>query len=340
VISVKTVTIRDIAESAGVSINTVSRALNDRPDVSATTRARVRAVAEGLDYQPNAMARSLVGRRSRTIGLVVTDCTDPYYAGLIRAIEEVASAHNYALLPVSSNETVAKEAQAIRILRERRVDGILLTAVDVEAPHVRRLLQLGLPSVLVSRRPRQAAGPFVGNDNVAGEILAVRHLLDLGHRRIAAITRPGSASSARERLQGWRWALREAGLDHGADLVYGAAPSVEGGEDAARWLAALERRPTAAVTYNDLQAIGLIRAARTLGIAVPDRLSVVGHDDVMLARLVEPPLTTVAQPISEIGRLAGEMIVDIVQGKTPKWTHRLLSPSLVIRASTAPPGGR
>lgn len=205
----RNVTIRDVAGRAGVSINTVSRALTGKRDVSEKTRALVQAVAVSMDYRPNAMAQSLVGKHTRTLGLVVTDCTDHYYANVIRSAEQVASSQGFALLLVNSNESVLKEIQALSLLRERRVDGILLTAVDADAPHVQQILKRDLPIVLVSRRPKRGTYPYVGSDKVAGELLAVRHLVELGHRQIAQLGRTDSPSSAREQLEGWRKAMQK-----------------------------------------------------------------------------------------------------------------------------------
>ena len=336
------VRLRDIAQMAGVSVNTVSRALNDKPDVSADTRERVRGIAERVGYSPNLLAKSLVSGLTQTIGLVVTDCTDPYYAGLIRAVEDVASREGFGLLLATSNEDPVKERWGLALLTGRRVDGLLLTAVDVNAAHVRELLRGEVPVVLLSRRPRGYRGPFVGIDNVRGARAAVRHLFDLGHRRIACIGRRGPASSARDRLTGFRQELRACGLpgDPRA-LVHRAEPSVAGGRDAVPWLLGLDPRPTAVLTYNDAQAVGVIRGLQAAGLAVPGDVSVVGFDDIALAALVHPPLTTVAQPIDEIGRRgAAALIQRIRQGGAAMGRPLVLSSRLVVRESAgAPPPG-
>jgi len=194
----------DVARRAKVSLNTASRALTGKPDVNPETRERVRRVAEELDYRPNFLARSLVGGRTHIVGLVVTDCTDPFYAALIRAVEATATRRGYALLLATSNEDSAKEKQALAVLRERRVDGLLLTAVDAEAPHVRQLTRTDLPIVLVARRAASYRGHYVGNDNIEAATMATRHLIELGHQRMAYIDRTGTASSAVERMVGYR----------------------------------------------------------------------------------------------------------------------------------------
>jgi LacI family transcriptional regulator len=328
--------LRDIAEQAGVSVNTVSRALTDKPDVNPETRNRVRALADRLGYTPNMLARSLLRGSTRTIGLVVTDCTDPFYAGLIRAVENTLSRESFGLLLATSNENVGKERQALAMLRERRVDGLLFTPVDVDAEHVRHLLAADLPIVLLGRRPIGYGGPFVGTDNVAGAQLLVRHLLKLGHRRIAHFSRSDQASSAHERLTGYRMALADAGLAAPRNLVHRLAPTVEGGKKGAAWLAALRPLPTALFTYNDSQAVGAMLGLNDAELAVPDDCSVAGFDNIELSELVRPALTTVAQPIHDIGRLGAQMLIDRLQHDAVGATM-LLPPRLILRDSTAMP---
>jgi len=328
------VRLRDIAEQIGVSVNTVSRALTGKPDVNPETRARIAALAAQLGYTPNFLARSLLRGRSHTIGLVVTDCTDPFYATLIRAAEHALSQGGFGLLLATSNESSGKEKQALDMLRERRVDGLLFTPVDVGAPHVREALASDLPIVLLSRRPAGHPGPFIGIDNQAGAVLLIRHLLDLGHRRIAHVTRSDRASSAGERLAGYRAALEAAGIAPSDALVHQAEPNVAGGRGAAEWLMALDPRPTAVFTYNDAQAVGLILAAQAAGLRVPQDLSVAGFDDIELSSLIQPRLTTVAQPIEEIGSRGARMVIGMIQGK-PSTRPVVLTPVLVARESTA-----
>lgn len=335
-IATAAVRLRDIAEQAGVSVNTVSRALTDKPDINPETRARVRTLAERLGYTPNMLARSLLRGTTRTIGLVVTDCTDPFYAALIRAVENTLSRESFGLLLATSNENVDKERQALAMLRERRVDGLLFTPVDVAADHVRHLLEADLPIVLLGRRPAGYDGPFVGTDNIAGARLLVRHLLDLGHTRIAHFSRSDKASSAHERLTGYRMALADAGMPAPRNLVHRLAPTVEGGKEGAAWLAALRPLPTALFTYNDSQAVGAMLGLNDAGLAVPGDCSVGGFDNIELSELVRPALTTVAQPIQDIGRLGAQMLIDRLQRDVVGGTT-LLPPRLMLRESTAAP---
>jgi LacI family transcriptional regulator len=331
------VTLRDIAQATGVSVNTVSRALTGKHDIHAKTKARVVAMAERLGYTPNLMARSLVQGRTRTLGLLVTDCTHPFYATLIREVEKVAADNSYGLLLATSNEDARKEAEALHLLTERRVDGLLLSPVAVDAAHIRPLLKGPLPSVLLARRPPAYAGAFIGTDNVQAARLAVRHLVECGHRRIAHVTRADAVTSASERLDGYRKELRRARLAFDASMVLPAPQTVEGGRAVVPSLLALRPRPTAVFAYSDLQAVGLLLGLREAGISVPQDMSVVGFDDIDLARYVTPPLTSIAQDIRQIGRLGAQVLIDILAGRRPRRTH-LLPGTLVVRGSTGAPG--
>jgi LacI family transcriptional regulator len=326
--------LRDVAEAAGVSVNTVSRALTGKPDVNAETRARVQALARELGYMPNLLARSLLRGCSWLVGLVVTDCTNPFYAGLIRAAEATLSRRGYGMLLATSNEDSAKESRALTILQEHRVEGILLTAVDVRADHVQRLLSGRTPVVLLGRRDSAYAGPFVGTDNVAGAERIVRHLIAEGHTRIAHIARADGATSGGERLAGYRNGLTEAGIGYNRRMVFSAAPTLEGGEIAADWVLGLSPGPTAVFAYNDSQAIGLMRVLQNRGKHIPHDYSIVGFDDIQISRLVSPGLTTVAQPVDEIGTRGAEMLVDFIGGSRAP-APVLLQPQLVKRQSAA-----
>jgi LacI family transcriptional regulator len=335
--SAAAVRLRDIAQLAGVSVITVSRALNDRPDVSPQTRERVRSIAERVGYSPNLLAKSLVSGLTQTIGLVVTDCTDPYYATLIRAVVEVTDREGFGLLLATSNEDPAREQRGLSLLSGRRIDGLLLTAVNVDAPQVREFLRGSLPVVLLSRRPRRYRGPFVGIDNVRAARTAVRHLCELGHRRLVLIGRSGPASSARERLAGFREELKARGLFCGDQTaVRLVEPTVAGGRGAVPWILGLDPRPTAIVAYNDAQAIGVIKGLQEAGLAVPDDISVVGFDDIAMAALFEPALTTVAQPIDEIGRCGAEMLIRRIRGEREDRSAVVLPSRLVVRESVRP----
>jgi LacI family transcriptional regulator len=329
------VTLRDIARVTGVSVNTVSRALTGKSDVNAETKVRVQAAAERLGYQPNMAARSLVLGRTRSLGLVVSDCTNPFYATLIRAVEDVAYRSGYSLLLATSNETGKREAAALQMLGERRIDGLLLSPVAVEAPHLGPILGGTLPCVLLTRRPTGYKGLFVGTDNGHAAELATRHLLELGHQRIAHVTLSDGGISAQMRLQGYRRELARASIPPDRRLELAAPQTIEGGRAVACLLLAQERRPTAVFTYNDLQAVGLLLGLRDAGIKVPEEMSVLGFDGIDIGEVVYPPLTTMSQPIDKIGRLGAQLLVDALASRSQRRQH-VLPATLVVRGSTGP----
>jgi DNA-binding LacI/PurR family transcriptional regulator len=332
-----TVTLRDIARATGVSVNTVSRALTGKSDINAATKLRVLAAAVRLGYQPNLPARSLVLGRTHSIGLVVTDCTNAFYAMLIRAVEDVAYSNGYSLLLATSNEAAEREAAALQMLRERRIDGLLLSPVAVDAPHLELVRKGNLPCVLLTRRPADHDGMFVGTDNARAAAVAVRHLLELGHRRIAHVTLANGSISAQTRIQAYRRELKRAGIpaDHRVEVP--APQTIAGGRAAARLLLEETPRPTAVFAYNDQQAVGIMLGLRDAGIEVPAEMSVLGFDGIDLGEVVDPPLTTMAQQIDQIGRLGAQMLIEALAGQND--VRQLVLPATLIeRGSTGPLG--
>ena len=329
------VTLRDIARATGVSVNTVSRALTGKSDINAETKLRVQEEAERLGYQPNMAARSLVLGRTRSIGLVVSDCTNPFYAMLIRAVEDVAYSNGYSLLLATSNETVDREAAALQMLRERRVDGLLISPVSVEAPHLGLFVEGNLPCVLLTRRPAGYVGLFVGTDNAQAAELAMRHLLELGHRHIAHVTLSNGSISARTRMEAYRRELTRAGISPDRRFEVAVPQTIEGGRAAACSLLGQRRRPTAIFTYNDQQAVGVLLGLRDAGVEVPAEMSVIGFDGINLGEVVYPPLTTMAQQIDTIGRLGAQTLIDALASRSDSRQH-VLPAALVVRGSTAP----
>jgi DNA-binding LacI/PurR family transcriptional regulator len=308
------VSIKDIAKAAGVSHPTVSRALGDSPLVSEETRARIQLLAREMGYSPDAQARSLVMGRTQTIGVVVTTITDPFIAEIVQAIESTAHQHGYSVLLASSNSEPEREIAAVEMFHSKRVDGVVVTSSRVGALYQDHLDRLGVPVVLLNSHNDQR-GPYtfsVGVDNKHGGYLATSHLVDLGHRRVGYVTGPANHSDDLDRLAGYRQALVEAGLALDPALVVPGTGRVCGGQRALPALTALADSPTAVFCYNDMTAIGLLRAAREKGISVPGELAVAGFDDVPIASYIEPPLTTIAQPKLDLGKRAMEMALDLL----------------------------
>jgi LacI family transcriptional regulator len=324
-------TIVDVAREAECSINTVSRALNSMPGVSRETRDRVVAAAERLGYIPNRLARSLHRRTSRMLGLIVTDCTDPFYARLIRAVEDTAAEEGYGVILCNSAEADEREARAIKLMLESRVDGLLITPVQGASSHIELLKSI--PFVLLGRRFAQLETSYVSTDNEVGAYQATAHLLSLGHRRVAHVTGRPEISSVAERTEGFSRALKELGLE--GQVIFGLDRDLQGGQLAAQQLLTAANPPTAVFVYNDLMALGILHTARDLGVKIPEELSVVGFDNIELAAYFDVPLTTVAQPIAEIGCQGTTALLKLLDGSGPAGIQRLLPPQLIVRASTA-----
>jgi LacI family transcriptional regulator len=332
------VRLADLARAARVSISTVVRSLGGRPDVSAATRSRVRRIAARLGYTPNAIARSLVSQRTRTLGLLVNDCTNPFYSLLIEAIQLTAAKHGYSVLLGTSGERVEREVEALNLLLERRVDGLLITPVGREAAHLRALARRPTPFVLMCRRPAGLAGDLVSNDNRRAGLLAARHLaVTHGYPAVAHVTGDPRLSSVREMAEGVARACHRAGLGPDRRALVAAALDLEGGFDAGRRLARLGPRPRAVVAFNDLQAIGVIRALADAGVRVPDEVAVIGNNDVAFARFAPVPLTTVAHPVAAIGQVAVDRLIERIEGRARTPERLLLLPELRIRRSCGCP---
>lgn len=325
----------DLARAAGVSVSTVARALQDRPDISPATGARVRRMAARMGYTPNTIARSLVSHRSQTLGLVVNDCTNPFYSVLIESVQQAAEKRGYSLILSTSGERVEREGAAVLVLLQRRVDGLLITPVGGEATHLRPLLRSGSPFVLMCRHLPGLRADLVSNDNRLAGSLSARHLIEAhGYHPIAHITGHAGVSSVREIAAGVRQGLGRAGLRLDPGWIVPVPLDLEGGYAAGKRLARMRPRPRAVVTFNDLQAIGAIRAFQEEGLRVPADIAVVGNNDIAFAPFAPVPLTTMVHPVADIGQLAADRLIERVEGRVTGPPGRiLLRPELRIRGS-------
>lgn len=333
--------IYDLALRAGVSPSTVSKALRDDHRISAATRARIQAIAAEAGFVPNTAAQSLTTRRTMTIGLILRDYADPYNGLLVRGIESTALGAGYQLLVASTHEAALREVDIPRLFRRRRVDGTIIVASHADERHME--LDPDTPVVFVADHPelvpdRPNAGLVTFGEEAAAETIT-RHLVSLGHRRIgyAGLARTQHSNLARQ--HGYEAALQKAGIDIDPRLVVTSPrrEAVEAGPEAVELL--LPAGPTAIVFYNDMAAIAGLRTLLDSGTRVPEEMSVTGFDDLEVAALVTPPLTTMAQPRLEMGRLATELLLAIVRGEAG--TRRIdTACTLVVRRSTAPPAHR
>lgn len=334
-------TIRDVADRAGVSTATVSRVLAGLYGGRPQTRARVVEAARALDYHPSGIARSLKLQTTGTIGLIVTDIANPFYPELVRAIEDSARRHGLAILLCNSAEDPDRELGYLQLLRERRVDGIIVASGGLSERQRRWLARPPLPVVLVNSALEDADVPAILTDNVAATRVAVEHLVELGHRRIAQLAGPDTSTASLDRATGFREGLAGAGIDPGLGMSAAGDGHVAGGFRATTALLEADPGLTAIVCYNDLSAIGALQALRTRGLGVPLDVSVVGFDDIDIAAYLDPPLTTIAQAIPTMADWAVDRLTDALSGGSTGFAQTVRVPGeLRARGSTSVPGTR
>ncbi|MHB0857038.1 MAG: LacI family DNA-binding transcriptional regulator [Anaerolineae bacterium] len=331
----RAVTIRDVAEEAGVSRQTVSRAMNAKDEISEETRERILAVARRLGYRPNSIARGLKTNHTHTIGLVVPDIANPFFAEVARGASEVAYAHGYSVLLANTDERPDREWDTLRTLETYRVDGVILTSSRLSDRRLDDATELDRPLILVNRllAARPGLGCVVVNDAEAAE-RAVAHLVERGHTRIGFLGGSADTGSGRERRAGYLRAMQV--LAGGSDAAWWVpcAPNVEGGRQSAAVLLSECPDLTAVLAYNDLVAVGATQACQALGRPVPSACAVVGWDDIVFASYVSPPLTTLRMPKYQIGARAMELLLALLADPELVPEAVRLDAELVVRGST------
>jgi LacI family transcriptional regulator len=338
----KRVTIEDVARAAGVSRQTVSRAINDLGEISQQTRVRVLRIAEEMSYRPSSIARGLATRRTRTLGLVIPDVANPFFADVARGAEHMACAQGYSVFLCNTEESPKRELAVLRSLEEKCVDGVVLCSSRLDDSALHTAVARHSAVVLVNRHLEPAdeknEGGVVMLDDVAGGRMATQHLLDSGHRAVGFLAGPLASRSGRWRAEGYHAALAAANLICNPAWTTPCPADVDGGHQAARDLLDAHPELTALFCYNDLVAVGALRACAELGRRVPDDLAVVGFDDILLAALVTPPLTTCRVPRYDLGAQAMRLLLHQI-GDCPGEVDRnpcaeiVLRPELIVRAS-------
>ncbi len=331
--NVMPVSIKDIAKAAGVSHSTVSRALSDSRLVKEETKQRIRHLAEEMGYSPSAIARSLVTKRTQTLGLVVTFIADPFVAEVVQGIEETALDNGYSLILCQSQAAPQREMAAVKMLREKRVDAIIVTASRVGDLYMPLLEEVGVPIVLINNQQNGQYVYSVATDNFQGGELAGQYLLGLGHTRIGYIAGPSEVTSSVDRLEGCKRTLRAQGLEFDPTLIASGNGRADGGREGMRRLLSSPTPPTAVFCYNDMTAIGALLTAKEMGYHVPGDVSIMGYDDIALAAYVDPPLTTIAQQKYEMGQQATEMALALLDGTESAVEDVFLPGRLVVRDS-------
>ena len=336
------ITIKDIAKQAGVSHSTVSRALHGSPLVAEKTVRRIRQIAVETGYFPSAAARSLKTNRSHALGVIVSSIDDPFFSEILQGIEEVAQKFGYSLLMAASQRDPEREQAIIQDMRARYVDGLVICSASFSAEQRRKLLEYGIPIVVVNNQAAEEYRYSIYHDDVDGSRQVTRHLIELGHRRIAYLGNSLSGRTTLDRLTGFRQEMEAAGLAVPAAYIH----EVSGGRPEDGLLALdhflnLPQRPTAIFCFNDMLAIGVLNGLQTAGMHVPADISIAGFDNIIFSAYTNPPLTTLDQPKRYIGAEAARLILGLLDSLTneevPGQEIQMLKGKLLVRQSTAPP---
>jgi LacI family transcriptional regulator, galactose operon repressor len=329
------VTIRDVGARAGVSQATAARALGGYGHVSATVHTRVQQAALELGYVPNSVARALASGITHAVGLVVGDIENPFFSAVARGMSNVLDDTGHTLLLANSDEDLDRERTAVEALRARQVDSLVVVPSSASAsPHL-RAAAAEAPLVLLDRTIPRLGVDSVTVDNRGGARRAVEHLIGHGHRRVGLVCDEPDISTSAERLAGYRAALAAAGIAADGHLISLGGPTAEEGYRAARRVLEAPERPTALFTANNFMTLGAMRAIRDLGLKVPGDISLVGFDDLEWTTLVDPPLTVVAQPATELGEAAARRVLARLGGADGRPRRVRLETKLIIRASCA-----
>lgn len=334
------VTIIEVAAEAGVSFATVSRVINNDSHVKPETRERVLATMQRLGYVANRQARSLAGGKSNTIGVLVPDLGTGYIGEIIRGIDTELSWAGIDLILYTTHRTATKESNYVANLARGMVDGLLLVLPRNPVDYIETLTRRNFPFVLIDHQGTIENCPAVGATNWQGAYTATEYLISLGHRRIGFITGSMDLGCAEDRLKGYRSALRTCHLPDAPELVYEGTFFQPDGYVGACALLDLKDPPTAILASNDVMAMGVMDAVRNRGLRVPDDISVVGFDNIPQSAMVYPPLTTVQQPLEQMGRVAAQMLINILNNVEKDASRIELPTELIIRSSTSSPRGR
>jgi LacI family transcriptional regulator len=326
-------TIREVAARAGVSPTTVSHVINNTRFVSPEARERVLQAMEELGYRPNVLARSLRRGETRTLGLILPDSANPFFAEVARAIEDAAFREGYNVILGNSENELDKERLYVEVLTTKQVDGLIFVAAGDRSQSLEDLMRQEVPVVVVDRQLSHLDVDTVLADNLQGGLLATRHLIRLGHRRIGCITGPSHLTPSAQRVIGFRQALGEAGLEVEEDLIVRGDFSPRSGYLATRRLFTLPHPPTAIFACNDMMAIGALRALAELGLAVPDTVAIIGFDDIELASYTSPPLTTIRQDKVALGQSAVHLLLERIANRNLP-ARRVVIPTTLIERET------
>lgn len=328
------VTIKDVASEAKVSISTVSHVINNTRFVDPGTQDRVKEAIIKLGYRPNTVARSLRNGSTRTIGLIVPDAANMFFAEIARKIEDYGFQKGYCVILCNSDDNPAKEMQYINTLLEKWVDGVIFITSGAELKNFKLFAENNIPVVVADREVPVELADVLLVDNEQGGYDATRYLIQLGHTEIACITGPREVSSTIQRLEGYRRALTEAGIRFRPEFIAAGDFRIQGGTHAMDCILRASERPTAVFVHNDMMAIGAMTSARNAGLSIPDDCSFIGFDNIELASTLSPALTSIAQPVDEIASNAISLLIQHIQDKDLKTNQKIVLRAELIERET------
>ncbi|UFJ42687.1 LacI family transcriptional regulator [Brevibacillus humidisoli] len=327
-------TIYDVAEKAGVSISTVSRVINNTGRISEKTRKKVLDVMAKLQYQPSVVASALTGKGTRTVGLIIPDVANPFFAEIARRVEDHGRRRGFNLIMCNTDNNPDTEEIYLSLIKQKSVDGLIIGTTTKKHTGLHSLIKDGFPVALIAQDIPELTIDVVTVDDFLGGYMATSHLVSLGHSRIGMMVGALTRTSERFRHQAYRQVLDENGIQYDEALVIKTGYSIKDSKQAALALLKSPKRPTAIFAYFDSLAIGVYQAAKELDLAIPDDLSVVGFDNTILATIVDPPLTTIAQPIDEMARQVMDLLVREIEGEKKTKQRVIFPPELIVRSST------
>ncbi len=333
------VTIKDVARKADVSHSTVSRALNGSPLIPEQTAERIRRTARDMGYTPSAAARTLKTNRSQALGVIIRNVDDPFFSEILKGIEEVAQASGYSLFMAASQLDQEREQAIVQAMQERQVDGVVICSTTVSTEHSHQLAKFGIPIVVVNNQAAEEYRYSIYNDDVDGSRQITRHLIELGHRKIAYLGNASAGRSTLDRLSGLQQELETAGIPFPATYnhqVQSGGP--ENGLAGLEHFLNLSERPTALVCYNDMMAIGVLKGMQSAGVRVPEQMSLTGFDNIIFSAYTNPPLTTFDQPKRFIGAEAARLVLGLLNNIDKEVAGpkiKMLKGHLLVRNSTA-----
>lgn len=331
--NMKYITLKMVAERAGVSVNTASRAINNKLDINEETKKRVLKVAQELGYVQNATAVALRTKKTRTLGVVIADNRNPFYAEVLNGIEEAAREKNYHIILANTQRDYQKEEEAINLLLAKRVDGLLITPVQDRNDDIKKLIEANIPFVIVGRDFENIEVDAVYNDEVKGGFFATEYLIKKGHKRIAFINGFLHKSPAQGRLEGYKKALKEHGIPLVDMMVSVGDIDVEDGYERTKQMLEKNLDFTAIFAYNDMMAFGAMQVIKEKGLRIPEDIGLVGYDDIPFSSLISPSLTTIKLKKQELGAESVKLLLSRINGSREKMKKIMLNVELIVRGT-------